>query len=1094
MSKATHSFVTTSRVISSRTISVFVASCIVVTAVPPLPLLSSCGGFHVDPLTQRFIDGCGRERWFKGMNKVEKSPPYVPDAVHFSAGNSLTDGDAALMQSLGFNAMRLGAMWAGAAPTRDGGFNSTYITQLTDISTTFADDFGINTLVDAHQDLLSEAFCADGAPPWLAHDMANGVKNPFPLPLAATPCPYGPDGRPANMSECCNLPWSDYYVSSAVSYAFQQLYTNATFYNAFSAFWSTLALAYAPLSRGLIGFELLNEPWAGDVLADPTLLIPGIADRMNLEPFYKHVVAAIRNVTPTVGVIFYEGVTWDDFFPLGFDSLSDADAGLAAISYHYYDLPGLDFELDIIQRAADMVRLHAGAILTEFAIYPDGNCPNDLKCMRRTLDLLESHAHSYIGWEYASMWNGSVVAEAPAYELARPSPLVVGGVLEAYAFDRASSTFTINFTVTPNAPLNASSTVIFASLGFYFPTGYSAVITTQPNDAVTTLEYPCWAGVASDGVTPVNPPNMQCSPSTVSPTPGAPPAYAFGYVALTLTSVIGGHVSLIMKGLPVNTNSPSLPLPSSALTITTIVGAPIVFGGPVQNLFDSPYLALKSNRGHVGLTANGETVVFGEGDTIFSTLPVPLQTGLKENTSKLSYSHCGKWLNAAYVDSNNASVVHGFFHQEWQCNYTNGGYTNKSVGYARSEDGGLTFTPWDEQIIAGLNTTTVHQTGQGDHGVVRLGSYLYMLFLDWNAPNGLSVGLARAPVASGGVPGSWIKYFNQSFEQNEPGVGGLADRVNGFPAGTAIARVLRVASTGTGTIDAFATVGVQFSSSLNIAWSTSNIETEEDIPSSFTTAVAGPLFTIDSGSWKRNINSSELFAYPSLVSDLGSQDSSIDPSLPTSIVFTYLAPRDSFNSRWIIRRPLNFFTRPIDASPSSPLPPALETLSIWRNKDANIWWATTGPVTNITPGMFTLFTADIALILTSADDVYDANKLVECEFNDGTTNAPQGGRIAITNAAECGNSGVFINGKSLRTLGWITSNADTLGWARVAYAGSNGIASMGASSGQLWRCIGIGEWNYTVSFNDEQCISAGTGFKSDALLGYALSQLAPLMS
>lgn len=58
-------------------------------------------------------------------------------------------------------------------------------------------------------------------------------------------------------------------------------------------------------------YELLNEPWAGDVIARPGLLIPGVADRENLQPFYFNVTAAIRAVDPH-HVIAVESVTWDD--------------------------------------------------------------------------------------------------------------------------------------------------------------------------------------------------------------------------------------------------------------------------------------------------------------------------------------------------------------------------------------------------------------------------------------------------------------------------------------------------------------------------------------------------------------------------------------------------------------------------------------------------------------------------------------------------------------------------------------------------------------------------------------------------------------
>ncbi len=177
--------------------------------------------------------------------------------------------------------------WAGVAPTRDGGFDEVYLATLANISSVFADHYGVNTLVDAHQDTLSEAFCDDGAPIWLAHDMAAHAPLPFPQPVLKNTCTFNPDGRPA--SNCCGrfAGWSDIYGTSSVSFAFQQLYSNRTFSDQFAAFWAAVARVYKPLTHLLVGYELLNEPWAGDVLADPLLLVPGVADKYNLQVFAR---------------------------------------------------------------------------------------------------------------------------------------------------------------------------------------------------------------------------------------------------------------------------------------------------------------------------------------------------------------------------------------------------------------------------------------------------------------------------------------------------------------------------------------------------------------------------------------------------------------------------------------------------------------------------------------------------------------------------------------------------------------------------------------------------------------------------------------
>ena len=59
----------------------------------------------------------------------------------------------------------------------------------------------------------------------------------------------------------------------------------------------------------VLGYELINEPWAGKIFSKPDLLIPGIAGRDNLLPMYDNLSKTIRkNDNDTL--IFYEPVTW----------------------------------------------------------------------------------------------------------------------------------------------------------------------------------------------------------------------------------------------------------------------------------------------------------------------------------------------------------------------------------------------------------------------------------------------------------------------------------------------------------------------------------------------------------------------------------------------------------------------------------------------------------------------------------------------------------------------------------------------------------------------------------------------------------------
>ena len=70
----------------------------------------------------------------------------------------------------------------------------------------------------------------------------------------------------------------------------------------------------------------MNEPFAGDVFANPFLMEPAKADLLNLQPFYDIVSPYIRNVDPTRLVLF-EPVTWSNILE---------DGPLMKCYYYYY--------------------------------------------------------------------------------------------------------------------------------------------------------------------------------------------------------------------------------------------------------------------------------------------------------------------------------------------------------------------------------------------------------------------------------------------------------------------------------------------------------------------------------------------------------------------------------------------------------------------------------------------------------------------------------------------------------------------------------------------------------------------------------------
>lgn len=371
---------------------------------PPLSRLdASCGLLAVEGSVLR--DACGRTRLFRGVNVVQKGWPWLPELQAFNPFTSLAPADYPFMRSFGVNAMRLGALWPGWEPTI-GVHNATYLSALADVVAAAGAAAGIYTLLDAHQDALSGAFCGEGIPDQYALLWAQGSQ-PFPMPLQPTGFPPNGGSTEPTAAQCASIGWSDVYFSSAAGKAFDVLYNGAQGRAAFGAFWGNVSSTFTQhrpdADPWVLGYELLNEPWAGDTASNPALLIPGIADRVNLQPFYGALSEYVRRGeagSNSHHPLFLEGVTWNDFFPVGFSALPGAGGGRdtsggAVLSYHYYSYVNLEGdEGQVAIRVKDASRLQAAAMLTEF------DMAQNPENMTHLLAACDAHSQGYISWEY----------------------------------------------------------------------------------------------------------------------------------------------------------------------------------------------------------------------------------------------------------------------------------------------------------------------------------------------------------------------------------------------------------------------------------------------------------------------------------------------------------------------------------------------------------------------------------------------------------------------------------------------------------------------------------------------------------------------
>ena len=253
-----------------------------------------------------------------GGNRIKKAFPWYYDDM------ATSDAEFALLKKMGVNAVRLGYMWTGVAP-RAGYYNGTYVAVVKGIVARMA-AHGIYALLDMHQDVLSSKFCLyDGAPRWVIDKSVP--RHAFPWPLEGN---------------CSSRPWGANEVTEAAATAYQDIYdNNHGMLDDLSAFWAYSAEQFKD-EPAVLGYEVINEPFAGNFYADPLVLLPGVAGKQNLARVYGNVSKAIR-AHDDRHLLFYEPVTWGMLFNgsivgSGFDQVPGGPAyrNRSAFSYHYY--------------------------------------------------------------------------------------------------------------------------------------------------------------------------------------------------------------------------------------------------------------------------------------------------------------------------------------------------------------------------------------------------------------------------------------------------------------------------------------------------------------------------------------------------------------------------------------------------------------------------------------------------------------------------------------------------------------------------------------------------------------------------------------
>lgn len=435
-----------------------------------------------------FVDESDRIILLHGINAVKKEFPWVPNVPH----TDMTDNEQiSNLKKWGFNVVRLGVMWSGLMPEKNK-INETYLNEMIQIVDNLA-SHGIYSLIDLHQDMMSSNFASyDGVPKWVLDEMPNSWF-PFPWPL--------PNGA-------LNTSLFTAYLSESCGFAFQCLYDNRNhFGDYFLQYWSTIAQTFAN-NTAVLGYDIINEPWAGDVFANPRLFDSSLAGSKNLLPLYDKAYETIRKYDSKT-LIFYEPVIWGILFDTknfgaGFDRAPGNDIRSTVLSWHHYcwilgtagnpikngtypefyrvlcDVFQLTESFEAIRN--DMLDIGGGAsFLSEFGECsfkdPEGIDPNylDTTECKNVMDMSDRYFTSWTYWDsdfYNDVGSVKVINDKLVNAFSRVYPKVTNGIPDNFNFNITTKEFLYKFNLNSNVDL---ATEIFIPSHVY-PSGFEVLL------------------------------------------------------------------------------------------------------------------------------------------------------------------------------------------------------------------------------------------------------------------------------------------------------------------------------------------------------------------------------------------------------------------------------------------------------------------------------------------------------------------------------------------------------------------------------------------------------------------------------------------
>ncbi len=450
-------------------------------------------------------DESGRVVVVHGVNMPTKLLPADPMSAGFG------EDDATLLAASGLNAVRLTLERYAVAP-RPGQFDDAYIDRFA-ATVSMLRRHGILSLIDFHQDEFGPVFFDNGYPDWMT--MTDGLPNAYQV------------GYPLQ-----------YFLNPALNRAFDHLWANDIGPSG-RPLWDDdadiLARAASRLAGtdGLLGYEIMNEPWPGSIY--PTCTQPAgcpLFDQGPYSDYHKRMIGAVRAADRN-NLIWYEPVTtFNQGVPTYVVPPKDPNLGFAFHDYPLCNVVGEGADaLDAPAPAAapcttsitmDNAEAHAQAtgsalLETEFGATMDTS---------RLLPALAEFDQSMMPWmswsytRYITAYENDGKTLKPAVDpnvnhdmlatLARPYPQLVAGTPIGWSFDPKTRHFLFQYKrarADNKGSFGAGAETVISVPALQYPAGYDAVVTggnvvSKPNAPILRVRAGAGAGPIAVRLTP----------------------------------------------------------------------------------------------------------------------------------------------------------------------------------------------------------------------------------------------------------------------------------------------------------------------------------------------------------------------------------------------------------------------------------------------------------------------------------------------------------------------------------------------------------------------------------------------------------------